>query len=169
MSLDIATFSSNFKRGGVRANLFKVWIPKLGDTEFFVKASGMPGSMIGQAIANYQGRELKLAGNRIFDDWNVTLYLDPSYAIKNSLEEWMNDINGHKDNMGVTSINDYLSTAHVEQYDRDGSLLKSYDMVGIWPSSAAEVVLDWSDNDNIATMDVTFTVAEYWSSPNTTR
>ena len=168
MSLDITTFTSNFSGGGVRPNLFRVHIPALGDKfQFTCKASSMPASNIGITEVPYMGRILKLAGNRTFDDWNVTVLLDTDYSVKNELEAWMNTINTHEGNIGAVQVGEYFYSAQVEMLDRDGAVLKTYEMNDIWPTVMAEVVVDWSSNDEIAEMEVTFAIGTYWSS-NTT-
>lgn len=168
MSLQINTFTAAFGDGGLRPNLFTVYIPSLIDIQFFAKAASLPGSEIGQAIANYQGREIKLPGNRTFNDWTISVYLDPDFRIKDAFDKWSNQINSHNSNVGPRYINSFLKDATVDSYRRDGSIAKRYTLHSIWPSSISDVALDWSDNDNLAVMDVTLTVAEFWINPGVT-
>ncbi len=168
MSLDITSFTSNFPGGGVRPNLFRVHIPALGDKfEFLCKASSMPSSNIGITEVPFMGRIIKLAGNRTFDDWNVTVLLDTDFNIKSDLEWWMNEINSHEGNFGVADISTYFKVALVEMLGRDGSVLKTYTMNDIWPTVMGEVVVDWSSNDEVAELEITFAIGTFWAS-NTT-
>lgn len=169
MSLNINEFTSAFQGGGVRANLFRVTINDLGPKfGFLCKATALPEATIGIAPVPYMGREIKLAGNRTFADWNCTVYMDTDYDTKNRLEEWMDKINSHEGNVGVTNIMDYFANAVIEQIDRDGSVIKTIEVQNIWPTVMAEVAMDWSANDAIAEQEITFCIGTFWKTSHTT-
>ena len=71
--LGIDDFKSKLTGGGARSNLFKVTVnyPSFveGDVEltsFLCKASVMPDSTINEIAVPFRGRQLKMAGDRVF-------------------------------------------------------------------------------------------------------
>jgi|TARA_Y100000361_G_scaffold94157_1_gene84084 hypothetical protein len=170
--LGIDDFKSKLTGGGARSNLFKVTVnyPSFveGDVEltsFLCKASVMPDSTINEIAVPFRGRQLKMAGDRVFGDWNVTIINDTDFKIRDAMEKWSNGINEHVNNTGLTNTNDYFADMVVEQLDKDGSSLKKYDFRGCWPKTIAEIALDYG-TEGIEEFQVTFAM-QYWES-NTT-
>jgi hypothetical protein len=112
---------------------------------------------------------MKFAGNRTFTDWTVTIINDEDFTIRNSMEQWMNLINGHAGNIRNPAFNTplgYTSNANVVQYGKEGSLLKRCTFVGLFPVDVAPIDLDWGTNDAIEEYSVTFAY-QYWTSDST--
>lgn len=171
--LGVDDFKAKLKGGGARPNLFKATInfPAYanGDVEitsFLCEAAQLPGSTMGVITIPFRGRQLKLAGDRTFDTWSPTIINDTDFAIRNAMERWMNGINAHKANTGLTSPIDYEADLLVEQLDRDGSILKTYTFRGCFPTAVAPIDLSYATNDDIERFTVEFQV-QYWES-NTT-
>ena len=171
--LGVDDFKAKLKGGGARPNLFKATInfPAYanGDVEitsFLCEAAQLPGSTMGLITIPFRGRQLKLAGDRTFDTWSPTIINDTDFRIRNSMERWMNGINAHSANTGLTAPIDYEADLLVEQLDRDGSILKTYTFRGCFPTVVSPIDLAYSDNDNIERFTVEFQV-QYWES-NTT-
>lgn len=173
MSFDINSFRANLTGDGARPNLFDVFltIPSNVDigngspkVRFLARATVLPGSDIGVTPLMYFGREIKLAGNRTFADWNIDIINDEDYAVRRGLEAWSNGINNHvtgqRDPAFLTSLG-YTSQATVQHYGKDGTLLRVYSFVGLFPTSIAPINLDWGSNDTIMEFNCTFQY-QYW-------
>tara|TARA_B100000287_G_scaffold196166_1_gene185325 strand:- start:2224 stop:2751 length:528 start_codon:yes stop_codon:yes gene_type:complete len=171
--LGIDDFKSKLTGGGARNNMFKVTLNypgfAQGDVEltsFMCKAAQLPQSQISPIEVKFRGRTLKMAGDRAFEDWSVTIINDTDFAIRNAMERWSNGINEHSANTGIANTNDYFADLIVEQLDRDGSTLKKYDFRGCWPTTIAAIDLNSETENQIEDFEVTFAV-QYWES-NTT-
>jgi len=171
--LGVDDFKAKLKGGGARPNLFKATInfPAYanGDVEitsFLCEAAQLPGSTMGLITIPFRGRQLKLAGDRTFDTWSPTIINDTDFRVRNSMERWMNGINAHSANTGLTAPIDYEADLLVEQLDRDGSILKTYTFRGCFPTVVSPIDLAYSANDDIERFSVEFQV-QYWES-NTT-
>jgi len=171
--LGVDDFKAKLKGGGARPNLFKATInfPAYanGDVEitsFLCEAAQLPGSTMGLITIPFRGRQLKLAGDRTFDTWSPTIINDTDFRVRNSMERWMNGINAHSANTGLTAPIDYEADLLVAQLDRDGSILKTYTFRGCFPTVVSPIDLAYSANDDIERFSVEFQV-QYWES-NTT-
>lgn len=166
MAFNINEMRSQLVYGGARQNLFQVRINNpansSGDlkTPFMVQAAQIPESQLGVIPVFYFGRQMKLAGDRTFGDWTVTVINDEDFLIRNAMEEWSNRINRLERN--VRDINRYKSNATVIQYAKDGTAIREYRFDGIFPSVIAPIELDWANTDQIESFQVTFTY-DYWT------
>jgi hypothetical protein len=172
--LGVDDFKSKLRGGGARANLFKATINfpayAQGDVEitsFLCSAAQLPGSTLGVIPVFFRGRQIKLAGDRTFDTWSPTIINDTDFAVRNSMERWMNGMNNHRQNTGLTNVNDYSADLIVEQLDKDGSTLKTYNFRGCFPTSISPIDLAYTTQDEIETFTVEFQV-QYWESVGTT-
>jgi len=178
MAFNINEFiGRGLNKGGARPSLFDVVMTfpaDLGDSgnvgiealeklRFTCRASSIPASTIGEVQVPYFGRQIKLAGDRVFANWSVTVMNDEDYLVRNAFEIWHNSINTIVSNIKTsTSPNDYKSaTATVTQYSKDGGPIKSYDFVNIFPLNLEEMGLDWDGTNQIQTFGVTFAY-DYW-------
>ena len=149
----ITDFKSKLTGGGARANLFEVVLTfpdsvtidsnVLDKARFLVKGANMPASNVAQIEVPFRGRILKIAGDRTFDSWTVTVINDTDFAIRSAFEKWMNVINRVSDNTGLTNPNDYQSDAFVYQLDRDGTALRSYKFYDIFPTQVGPIDLSY--------------------------
>jgi len=171
--LGVDDFKAKLRGGGARPNLFKATInfPAYagGDVEltsFLCEAAALPASTMGVITIPFRGRQLKVAGDRTFDVWTPTIINDTDFNVRNAMERWMNGMNGHQANTGLTTPVDYQADLLVDQLDRDGSILKTYTFRGCLPTSVAQIDLAYATNDDIERFAVEFQV-QYWES-NTT-
>jgi hypothetical protein len=171
--LGVDDFKAKLKGGGARPNLFKATINFPGYaggnvelTSFMCRAAQLPGSIMSEIIVPFRGRELKIAGDRTFDVWSPTIINDTDFDVRNAMERWMNGINAHSDNSGLTNPVDYQADLIVEQLDRDGSTLKTYNFRGCFPTNIDPIDLCCDPAAAIEEFGVTFQV-QYWES-NTT-
>lgn len=165
MAFNISNFTSNFAGDGARPNLFEVDITRIGQNfSFLCKAAQLPGSTIGLVEVPYFGRNVKLAGNRTFAEWTVTVLNDEDFAVRNALEILMQDINSHEENLASVLSDGYQFDAIVKQYSKIGDIIKTYEFKGMFPTDISPIELDWGSNDTIEEYQVTFAY-QYWTSP----
>jgi|TARA_R100000353_G_scaffold26010_3_gene22151 hypothetical protein len=171
--LGVDDFKAKLKGGGARPNLFKATINFPGYaggnvelTSFMCRAAQLPASIMSEIIVPFRGRELKIAGDRTFDTWTPTIINDTDFDVRNAMERWMNGINAHSDNSGLTNPVDYQADLVVEQLDRDGSTIKTYNFRGCFPTNIDPIDLSYDPAAAIEEFSVTFQV-QYWES-NTT-
>ena len=149
----ITDFKSKLTGGGARANLFEVVLnfpdaaqpdsDTLEKSRFLVKGANMPASNIQQIEVPFRGRVLKIAGDRTFDSWTVTVINDTDFAIRSAMERWMNTINRVSDNTGLTDPATYQADAYVMQLDRDGSVLRTYRFYDVFPTQVSPIDLGY--------------------------
>jgi len=170
MAFNITEFQGQLTGGGARPNLFQVTIDNPVDrgsflkTPFMVKAAQIPAATIGTVVTPYFGREVKLAGNRTFADWTVTVINDEDFLIRDGMERWSNAINGLETNLRSTNLAstaDYKTSATVTQFGKLGNPIRTYSFVGIFPTEVSTIDMDWGSNDAIEEFTVTFSY-DYW-------
>ena len=171
--LGVDDFKAKLLGGGARPNLFKATLNFPGYaagnvelTSFMCKAAQLPGSTIAPVVVPFRGRQLQIAGDRTFEPWTVTIINDSGMDVRNAMERWMNGINAHSANTGLTAPIDYEADLIVEQLDRDESVLKTYVFRGCFPTAISPIDLAYGTNDEIERFTVEFQV-QYWES-NTT-
>ena len=133
---------------------------------FLVKAANIPASVVGVVNVPYRGRQLKIAGDRTFEPWTVTVLNDQSFKFRAFFEAWASNIQALQQNFqNSNTIADYQSTAKVRQMDRKGNIIRTYRFEGIWPSNISAIELDWGTNDTPEEYTVEFQV-QYWTYDN---
>jgi hypothetical protein len=156
--------------GGVRPSLFEVVIsPGIGEDTatltkftFTCEASEIPDATIGSVLVSYFGRQIKLAGDRTYQDWNVTVINDEDFTVRNMFEAWSNQMNQFVGNLKLSKNNSYKNgSAIVTQYGKSGDKLRSYEFVGIFPTVISNIGLSWGDQNQIQRFGVTFSY-DYW-------
>jgi hypothetical protein len=192
---NIDGFKSNgLALGGARSSLFSVQLtvpPALNVGQnisqkfsFSCRAAELPAATIGTIEVPYFGRRIKIAGDRTFADWNVTIMNDEDFAVRSMIEGWQNGINefiGNIRDPGFISENavattptggtqppgqSYKQTIEVFQYGKGGSIIASYQLIGAYPTDIGAIGLDWDNQNQIEVFPVTFAY-DYWI-PNQT-
>ena len=176
---------SNFKAaligGGARANLFEVELTTLpsgitwdaDNFRYMAKAASLPQSSIGQIDIPFRGRTFKVAGDRVIDDWAVTVINDESFKLRNAFEEWIDLIAKFENNLGATDPSAYMVNAKVYQLGRGSSpssksntgtnnaVLKEYEFIDIYPTSVAAIDLSYDTENAIEDFEVNFRVQSF--------
>ena len=172
--LGVDDFKAKLRGGGARPNLFKATInfPAYagGDVEttsFLCEAAQLPGSTITPIVVPFRGRQLKMAGDRTFDTWSPTIINDTDFVIRDSMERWMNGMNAHSANTGLTTPIAYEADLLVEQLDRSGETLKKYTFRGSYPQDMSPIDLNYGTNDEIERFTITFAY-QYYETDTTT-
>jgi len=168
-------FKSRLTGGGARGNLFQITLanPRGGlgveldidFASFMCEGGQLPASTVGTIEIPFRGRRLKVAGDRVFDPWSVTVINDTEFKVRDQMEVWMNAIANHADAGGVQNPELYFADLKVEQFDRDERVIKTYTFKDAWPSAVSAIELSYAD-DQIERFTIEWQY-EYWTS-NTT-
>lgn len=190
MPFNVSTFAaSGLPLGGARASLFEVFmtlpqgINEAGaqsQFRFVCRAAQVPASTIGQIEVPYFGRRIKMAGNRTFENWTVTILNDEDFLVRNAFEKWSSYINSHNNNVREGSVIDevgltsYRTTATVHHYAKTGVFdsavangdaaipTRSYTFKNIFPINISSIDLNWETTDAIEEFTVEFAY-DYWT------
>jgi len=186
MAHTLTDFKRALSGGGARPNLFEVTLQTLpsgisfgsaGNNDRFsmlCKAAALPASNIAPIDVPFRGRIFKVAGDRTFDTWTVTVINDEDFTIRNAMELWMAKIGQYSDGSGATNPTDYMATAIVKQLGRkssktgfgnaEGQGLKpiaQYKFYDIFPTNISQIDLSYDTSDTIEEFTVEFQV-QYW-------
>lgn len=177
----IDNFKGKLIGGGARPNLFKVKVnfPAAvgGDNdlaEFMIKGAQLPASVITPIEIPYRGRKLKVAGDRTFEPWTITVLNDTNMEVRRAFETWMHLINNNNQNksnyQNVNSALDYMVDMQVIQLDRSFAESEfgtySYNIIGAFPTNISAVDLNYETNDSVEEFTVELNY-QYWLSAGT--
>ena len=192
----LSQFKSKLAGGGARPNLFEISIPTFptaiaeawspgddnenGMFKFLAKATSLPASNLGSIEIPFRGRTLKVAGDRTFDDWTVTIINDEDFKLRTAFERWSNVISRLDDATGVTNPSSYMTDGFVQQLGRgptantgsndggESSVLRTYKFFDVFPVTVGEVALSYDTTDTLEEFDVTFRY-QYFTIGNSTQ
>ena len=198
MAKSISDFKSYLKKGGARPNLFLVrlnfpsqlnQVADIGNitssanlttqAEFMVKTAQIPASNIGTIEVPFRGRMLKVAGDRTFEPWSVTVVNDGNFEVRKAFETWSRGINALTENVsqlgyGADGGASYCVDMTVFQLSRDGQtpnrtpanpntsgvdgmdVIRAYKFYDAWPSAVSSIDLSFEANDQIEEFTVEF-------------
>ena len=187
----ITDFKTQLRGGGARPNLFEAniifpsqalqgdgvidWDPNAQDEfQFLCKATSMPTQTIGSVDVPFRGRILKVAGDRTFEPWSVTVINDENFNVRRSFEKWAQKINNLTTGVGEVDPGKYMGIGYVHQLSRSTSrgvtdiagvdsqakskVLHTYKIDEIWPSEIGSIDLSYESSDAIEEFTVTFQV-----------
>ena len=167
----ISDFKSKLTGGGARPNLFEVELAfpssvgiendVLQKSRFLVKAAALPSSTVAPIEVPFRGRILKIAGDRTFETWTITVLNDVDFVIRSAFEKWMNIINSMEDATGVQNPDEYQKDAIVHQLDRDAGILRSYKFWDIFPTNISTIDLSYETTDTLEEFTVEMQV-QWW-------
>ena len=177
-------FKSKLAGGGARPNLFEASINSFptaiseawdnsseaegGAFKFLCKSTALPASNLGSIEIPFRGRTLKVAGDRTFDDWTVTIINDEDFRLRTAFERWSNVMSQLDDATGVTNRTSNMTDAFIQQLGRgpevgaatnnggNTSILRSYKFFDVFPVTVGEIALSYDTTDALEEFDVTF-------------
>jgi hypothetical protein len=171
--LGVDDFKAKLIGGGARPNLFKATVNFPGFaggevelTSFLIKAASLPASTVGAINVPFRGRQVIIAGDRTFEPWTITVINDTDFKVRNAFERWMNAINQHRNNTGLTNPVDYQADLSVAQLDKAGNEVKVYNFRGTFPTALSSIELSYDSTDAIEEFTVEMQV-QYWESDTT--
>ena len=173
-------------RGGVRPNLFSVehnfptgvTSPTItgangAEVPFMCKSAALPATNVGTVELPFRGRVIKVPGDRSYETWTGTFYMDDAFALRSAYEKWIQLTNDVEANTANSDIVDTWVDIQVTQLDKfggdgaaDGKLteLRQYNLVSAWPVSVSQVSLAYDNNDSYEEFDVEFAYQYHTSS-----
>ena len=188
----LSQFKTKLEGGGARPNLFEVTLTnfppgiRLGvqgdgsgsyDAEkfsFLCKAAALPASNISPIEVPFRGRTMKVAGDRTFDTWTITVINDEDFQYRRAFEAWMQNIGQYSDHSGLTTPNDYMGEATVVQLGRasvgresgtgtggNANVLAQYKFKDIFPTNVSAIDLSYDTSDTIEEFTVEFQI-NFW-------
>ena len=183
----IDSFKSRLVSGGARPNLFEVEMDFPSQVGIFdeeventrhrmlIKGAQLPASNIAEVVVPFRGRQLKVAGDRRFDPWTITVINDGDFKLRTAFERWANYIIKVSDGSGTINPTDYFADWRVNQLGRASTdlntrgensgatlpVLRRYNMKGCWPSAVSGIELSYDTADTIEEFQVTLQV-QWW-------
>ena len=183
----IDSFKARLRQGGARPNLFEVEMDFPSGVGIFdedtddtthrmmIKGAQLPASNIQEVVVPFRGRQLKVAGDRRFDPWTITVINDGDFKLREAFERWANFIIKVSDGSGTITPSDYFADWVVNQLgraqtdinvrgDQSGAtlpVLRRYKMHGCWPSLVSPIDLSYDTQDTVEEFQVTLQV-QWW-------
>ena len=179
-------------RGGVRPNLFSVshaWptsntdlseptiagvaASKNSAVTYMCKSAALPATNVGTVELPFRGRVIKVPGDRTYETWTGTFYMDDAFALRSAYEKWIELTNGVDKNTASADIVETWVDIQVTQLDKfggagaaDGKLkeLRQYNLISAFPVSVSQVSLAYDNNDSYEEFDVEFAYQYHTSS-----
>ena len=158
-------FIGALKHGGVRANQFKVFMAPPagihldGSFTFLAKATTLPSLTMGEITVPYRGRQIFVSGDRTYEPWSITVLSDRTQQMRAYFETWQNhlgDIGNRTDRSEIgTQPLKYYANAQVQQRDRNDSVLRTYHLYDVWPTTVEGYELNYETNDALLEFAVT--------------
>lgn len=175
---NISEIVSRLTGGGARANQFKVtlsfpsWV-ELGnsgvtDGTFLVKSAELPSSTIGVAPVKFRGKTIKLAGEREFENTQMSFYGTTDYNLLNAFEQWSSGVSNYDTTLARGNPADYYCDLLVQQLDRGGAIIKQYKLIDAWPVNVGGVELDMENENAVELIPVTWAYNYYLSDTGAT-
>jgi len=173
MPFTITQFRSEIskQKNLARPNLFEVNVTGRSGaianmTPFMAKIASIPPSTMGVVEVPYFGRQVKVPGNRTFDNLSLTILNDEKFSIRNSLEAWMALMNSHVGNVQGQSLAALTTNTEVtvKHYGVSGAndVLGEWKFVNCFPINLGEIALDWGSNDTVEEYTVDWAY-DYWT------
>lgn len=196
----LTDFRAAFAGGGARPNLFEVgltWpagvfpttgtsgVAAAGDqgalvgggqAGFLCKAASLPAAVNGVIEVPFRGRSLKIAGDRTFEPWSVTIINESNMALRASFERWVNYMSLADAGQGEVNPATYQADLQVHQLGKapigatddlatiqgqDIPALRTYRFWGCFPTSVSQIDLAYDSNDAVEEFTVEFAV-QWW-------
>lgn len=175
---NINTFKSKgLVLGGARPSLFEVYLTipdSIGATpgsadklRFLCRAAQLPAATIDPINVPYFGRNIKIAGDRNFADWQITVMNDEDFLIRSMFEKWSNALNRFESNVRQANLveentlGSYKANIDVVQYGKNGDVIRVYELIGAFPTTIDAIGLNWSEQNAVEEFAVTFSY-DYW-------
>ena len=169
---NVSKLKGALAKGGTRPSLFKFTVTgspvTLTKMEYFCQVSALPPLTVTPIEKMYFGRTVKIPGDIVFGDLTTTIYQTEDGTERFNLESWMDQINGHVDN--VSSLEDettnfmgkYSGVGTLFQYAKDGeTTLSEVKFVDMWPQSVTEIPLSYDTASDLEQFDVTWSYNHY--------
>lgn len=131
----LSGFMSRVQRDFARPNMFQV---SLGFPAFIsnaselmrmgnltVRAANLPSTQIGVVEVPFRGRVLKIAGDRTYEPWTITVMNDHDFVLRSAFEAWAAAVQDYSENytaaagLDPTNASGYFADMEVYQLSRN--------------------------------------------------
>ena len=105
---------------------------------------------------------IKVPGDRTFESWTATFYMDDAFELRGAYEKWVELTNSVDTNTAAANMADVLQDITVTQLDKFGgtnagfSTIREYKLISAFPVSVSQVSLAYDNNDSYEEFDVEF-------------
>lgn len=132
---------------------------------YLVRSTSIPESTFNEEIIPFTDFQFKMAGQRMFSDWNVSFNIDEKGLILDAFHQWHDEIyhvegNKEKKTYSSNTADKYMKTQQLYLIDGSGIATKKIEIFNAWPKSIGQVSLDYASTE-IATMEVNFSFQHY--------
>ena len=174
MAINIDSFKRQALDGFARPNLFTVTfdassplstfgsgMQSVAALPFTCRAASVPASTVGTIELSYQGRKVKVAGDRTYAEWVITVMNNETFDLRNRFEQWSDMINAHELNVrtkskyNISGGSTYKFDGTIHTLDKTGEIISEYKMVGGFPSDISAMETSWELNNTIQEFTVT--------------
>lgn len=137
-------------------------------TEFYVKSAQFPASNIGIIEIPYRGRKIKMPGDRVFNEWSISVLLDKDNKMYDNFVAWMDAINSHSNVEQAGAAGDDLKEDWtISSLSPNGEVNSEVVMKNCFPTEVGTVDFNWETTDTIAEFTVTMQF-DYWTKSGAT-
>ena len=175
-ALGLLSFQKAIK-GGVRPNLFQVnhgfptgvTPPAIsevqgGEVPYMCKAAALPATNVGTVELPFRGRVIKVPGDRTYETWTATFYMDDAFELRSAYDRWIQLTNGVDTNTAEADVTTggILEDITVEQLNKFGGtsteleVIRTYKLFAGFPVSVSQVSVAYDNNDSYEEFDVEF-------------
>jgi T4-like virus tail tube protein gp19 len=174
MAFNVNDFIQNgLQYGGARPSLFEVVLyppTAVGLTQssvqklsFMCQGANLPPSTMSSIDIPYFGRKIKVAGERTFQDWQLTILNDEDFKVRSLFEKWSNALNSLESNLRTQGLDaeNYKADMDVIQYAKDGNVIRSYTVIGGFPTDVSAIDLNWNTTGSVETFTASIAY-DYW-------
>ena len=168
----LSNFKTALEYGGARPSLFDIEVdlssPSLMSGVSGVdniishcNVSAIPPLTVTPIEKQYFGRTVKIPGDIVYGDLATTVLNAENYSIRNAIEAWMDHINSHKENKGISDNSTWVTDGTLTQYGKDGDAVVAWEFIDMWPQTLAELPLSYDTASDIEQFDVTWAYNYY--------
>lgn len=176
----ITDFKEQLLDGGARPSLFEMTIdypvgligsaaatailPAIQKNRFHCRLTELPGTQHNPITVKFAGREIKYAGQRVYNNISITVLNDEAFSVRRGLEAWfeaMNTRESNKTKFFSPTSGGYAGTGLIRQYNKAGEVIRSYRLVDMFPVTLAPIALDWANDGAIEDYTCEFAY-QYW-------
>tara|TARA_B100000003_G_scaffold182405_1_gene174863 strand:- start:1331 stop:1894 length:564 start_codon:yes stop_codon:yes gene_type:complete len=170
MAIGLLEFQKKIK-AGVRPNQFQVkhnfpagvGSVEKDDVAIFCKSTSLPATNVGTVELPFRGRVIKVPGDRTYETWTATFYVDDAFKLRGAYEKWIELVNAVDQN--TSSVADlggaYFQDVVIEQLHKfnggdDLQTIQTYTLASAWPVSVGQISVAYDNNDSFEEFDVEF-------------
>jgi len=174
MAFNVNEFiSRGLEYGGARPSLFEVQMGQppgiqfdadsVQKLSFMCQAAQLPAASMSSIEIPYFGRKIKVAGERSFDNWTLSIMNDEDFKVRSLFEKWSNALNSLETNIrsGGLGAENYKADLDVIQYAKDGEIIRAYTVIGAFPTDVSSIDVNWSSTGTVQTFSATLAY-DYW-------